>query len=62
MQDGGTTITRLVDNKANLNGVKVGDQIDIYLHRGDAGLCKARAVVDCAGVMRSAFLRSLDTH
>jgi Cu/Ag efflux protein CusF len=29
VQDGGTTITRMVDNKANLNGVKVGDQIDI---------------------------------
>jgi Cu/Ag efflux protein CusF len=29
VSDAGKTITRVVDNKANLNGVKVGDQIDI---------------------------------
>jgi hypothetical protein len=29
VQDAGRTITRVADNKANLNGVKVGDQIDI---------------------------------
>ena len=29
VQDAGKSITRMVENKANLNGVKVGDQIDI---------------------------------